>query len=247
MAPPLTYFFGNTSPSHNPKLYSMQVNLLASIVHERCKANPTVAASGLIINTCGWVEGMGYSLLLGAIEVFCPTVILVISHERLFSDLTVHFKDNSNISVVKTPKSGGVVVRDQQKRQKARLDKIKEYFYGPKGDLSPHSTLVPFHAVRIFKVGVGVQAPSSALPIGAESTVNPLEVREVSPSLDLRHSVLGVSHALDESSLLESNLQGFVYISDVNFERQTLTTLAPCPGHLPGKFLLLGNLKYMES
>lgn len=48
-----------------------------------------------------------------------------------------------------------VVVRDQQRRQKSRVARIQEYFYGPRGDLSPHSTVISFRSVRIFKVGVG--------------------------------------------------------------------------------------------
>lgn len=106
----------------------------------------------------------------------------------------------------------------------------------------------------------GRQAPSSALPIGAQSTIDPLEPREISPSLELRHSVLGVSHALDVSDgLLKTNLQGFIYMyvdhcflrscysSEVDLEKQLFTALTPCPGRLPGKFLLLGNIKYMET
>jgi polyribonucleotide 5'-hydroxyl-kinase len=118
-----------------------------------------------------------------------------------------------------------VVVREQQKRERYRMARTHEYFYGPKGDLSPHSTSVSFRSVRIFKVGVGTeflsfstdcsgrQAPSSALPIGAQSTIDPLEPREVAPSLELRHSVLGVAHVTDVGDgLLKANLQGFIYM-----------------------------------
>jgi polyribonucleotide 5'-hydroxyl-kinase len=54
------------------------------------------------------VEGTGYQLLLEAINAFNPHLILVIAHERLFSDLTMALKGREDITLVKTPKSGGV-------------------------------------------------------------------------------------------------------------------------------------------
>ena len=71
--------------------------------------------------------------------------------------------------MVKLPKSGGVVTRSPAFRKTARIDRVREYFYGPKGDLSPHLLELNFEDVRIFKVGGGPRAPRSALPIGAVS------------------------------------------------------------------------------
>lgn len=70
------------------------------------------------------------------------------------------------MEVVKLPKSGGVVTRSPAFRKAARIDRVREYFYGPKGDLSPHLLELRFEDVNIFKVGGGPRAPQSALPIG---------------------------------------------------------------------------------
>ena len=62
---------------------------------------------------------------------------------------------------------------------------------------------------------------------------------------ELLHAVLGVSHAQAPDQLLSVNLAGFLYVSDVDPVRQTVTYLAPCLGPVPGKYLLLGSLKVM--
>ena len=44
---------------------------------------------------------------------------------------------------------------------------MREYFYGPRGDLSPHSQTVRWDELALYAVGGGPRAPTSALPIGA--------------------------------------------------------------------------------
>ena len=48
-----------------------------------------------------------------------------------------------------------VVVREPMYRRKARTRRIKSYFYGDMGDLCPHSTVVNFSDITIYKVGSG--------------------------------------------------------------------------------------------
>ena len=63
-----------------------------------------------MINTCGWVDGLGYQLLLYSIQTFQADVIFVLDNERLYNDLLRELKDRPQISVVKLPKSGGVLI-----------------------------------------------------------------------------------------------------------------------------------------
>ena len=49
-------------------------------------------AAGLIINTMGFIEGLGYELLLHAITAFRADVVLVLWQERLYNQLRTHFK-----------------------------------------------------------------------------------------------------------------------------------------------------------
>ena len=55
----------------------------------------------------------------------------------------------------------------------ARAPQVREYFYGPRGDLSPHSQTVRWDELKLYAVGGGPRAPSSALPIGTRPACLP--------------------------------------------------------------------------
>lgn len=46
-----------------------------------------VRADGMVINTMGWVEGLGYELLLHSIKALKADVVLVVGQDRLHSQL----------------------------------------------------------------------------------------------------------------------------------------------------------------
>jgi len=243
---PVVYFYGHTSLDANTHLYRLQMGYLASAIDMRHSVNADARASGVVINTCGWVDGLGYQILLDAIKIMKANYIAVIDHERLYNDLVQEYSSNTNLKILKLTKSGGVVTRDQQFRRKSRMNRMREYFYGILGDLCPHSSVLDFKNVVIYRIGGGPAAPSSALPIGAEPTVNPVQLYEIVPTSDLNHSVLAVSLGVSEDTVLQSNVAGFVYVTEVNFEKKKITVLAPCPGALPSKYLICGSLKWLE-
>lgn len=117
------------------------------------------------------------------------------------------------------------------------MNKIREYFYGtPKCELAPYSNLVAFEDVSIYRVGEGTMllctlfrdslsdltivfcvdtiAPSSALPIGMTRKVSETQLVKVEAGDILLHSILAVSNAEneDETTLVESNIAGFIYV-----------------------------------
>lgn len=63
-------------------------------------------ASGVIINTCGWVRGSGYKQILHVAQSFEVDVILVLDQERLYNELQRDLP--SFVKVVFLPKSRGV-------------------------------------------------------------------------------------------------------------------------------------------
>lgn len=65
---PLVFFFGGSTPKQNPSLYKFQVERLAALLDRRANRHPAVAASGMFVNTMGWVEGLGYELILHSIQ-----------------------------------------------------------------------------------------------------------------------------------------------------------------------------------
>lgn len=185
------------------------------------------------MNTCGWIDGAGFEIIIHAIAAFDADMVLVIDNDRLYADLQVSLRNRTNTTVIKLTKSGGVVARSRVHRRNARAAKIKEYFYGPtngesqKGDqsnllnliafvvsleLSPHSMTIDLKDIVILKVGGDGPVPSSALPIGATSSVDELSLVPVTISLEINHSILGVSHAQTQDQILESNVAGFLYV-----------------------------------
>lgn len=122
---PLVYHMGHKTPQNNIALYSLLISQLANTVKERLEVNKksiypnlifyliirhffTARASGVIINTCGWVKGPGYQQILNAAKHFEVDVILVLDQERLYNELV---RDMPNfVKVVFLQKSGGVCI-----------------------------------------------------------------------------------------------------------------------------------------
>ena len=64
---------------------------------------------GIIVNTCGWIDGPGYDVILHCIQTLSIDVVLVMSHDRLYSSLLSSVAEG--VTVVKLAHSGGVVQR----------------------------------------------------------------------------------------------------------------------------------------
>ena len=52
------------------------------------QANADVRAAGMVVNTMGWVDGLGYELLLHSIAALRADVVLVVGQDRLYSQLS---------------------------------------------------------------------------------------------------------------------------------------------------------------
>lgn len=89
---PLVYYLGHLTPSDNPSLYRFLVERLAHVLDLRCEKDSSVNAAGLIINSMGWVEDLGYDLLLHSIKTIKADIVLVVGHERLYNQLGTELK-----------------------------------------------------------------------------------------------------------------------------------------------------------
>ncbi|EFX62356.1 hypothetical protein DAPPUDRAFT_120305 [Daphnia pulex] len=107
---PLIYHYGYKEPGSNVMLYNLLVTKLAQTVAERMEANRQSrrenAVSGVIINTCGWVKGQGYQMLIHAAKAFEVDLIIVLDQERRYNELVRDLPET--VKVVFQPKSGGV-------------------------------------------------------------------------------------------------------------------------------------------
>ncbi|KAK8930684.1 hypothetical protein KSP39_PZI016240 [Platanthera zijinensis] len=244
---PVVYFYGHTSASANAELYKVLMKELAQTLERRFSCFSEYEAAGMVINTMGWVDGLGYELLLQAINLFNANVVLVLGQEKLFSMLRDVLKSKPHIDIVKLHKSGGVVHRDQNVHQNCRSYRIREYYHGIKNNLSPYSFSMNFGEINVYRIGDGPQAPPSALPIGAEPASDPTRVVVVNIMPDLIHAILAISFAKEPDQIMSSNIAGFLFVSEIDFDSKRITFLSPCPGELPSKLLISGSLKWSEN
>lgn len=192
---------------------------LAGAVKERMSMDPITYNSGLYLDTPSSFavpvrvgNEMKYPFIEMCVDHFNVNVIIVIGHEKLNVEMQRLFTNQSRrITVVKVPKSGGVVDLDYSYRSRILSYQIRSYFYGPSlhipewvdqnsigGEasmdlnLSPYSTTMKFGDLRIVRIGAESMAPSSALPIGASRVITELQPVEVDPANGLLNMVLGL-------------------------------------------------------
>lgn len=207
---PLVFHFGHKKPSANIALYNLLVSRLAEVCSDRLQANKKARVSGVVINTCGWVQDDGYKLLTHAAQAFEVDAILVLDNERLYNELVRDMPDF--VKVVFLPKSGGVVERNRAQRIESRDQGVREYFYGSRTPLYPHSFDVKWGEARIYKIGAP-SLPASCMPLGMKSEDNLTKLVLVSPGTSLLHRLLSVSFAdSPEDDVVQTNVAGFVCV-----------------------------------
>lgn len=243
----VSLMLGHTSPRHNPfvseKVFEGMGSVLDGVL-SLPRMNPYV---GCLVDTSGDIDGKhGSESVIQVVKAMKADVVFVLGAERLYATIQSSFEKGTTETVL-LPKSGGVVSRDDASRMASRSAQIKRYFYGIDSQLSPFSTAIEFGDAVILKVGgMAPVVPDSVLPIGAESTLDPLKPVVMTSLGDVLHKILGVSQAETEDQVLTSAVHGFVHVVKVDTERNTMTVLAPSPGKIPGKFLLAGDTKWIE-
>ncbi|KAG2250369.1 hypothetical protein Bca52824_080505 [Brassica carinata] len=229
---PLVYYYGHTKPGTNVELYKATVMELGRVLERQFLGNHESR------------------VLLHAIETFNASIVLVLGQEKLYSKLKHVLSSKSNVDVVKLHKSGGVVAKNSEFRKTARSCRIQEYFDTTHSiylELSPYANTSSFSDVKVFRIGGRPQAPRSALPMGSDPVSDPLKVTHVNiDDRDVLHSVLAVSYAQEPDRIVSSNVSGFVYVTEVDVQRKTITYLAPSQGTLPSKFLVARSLSWKK-
>jgi polyribonucleotide 5'-hydroxyl-kinase len=268
VSPPLVLWYGSTSLDHTD-LYKAQVSALATKIDARLKNDINTRASGLVVNTNGWIEEEGYQLVLHTIEVMRINVILVMGHDRLYSMLQSHIqkKTTGSIKVIKLPRSGGVVSRDATFRRHSRSLSMKRYFHGdmilsapssagshPVPQLTPFLAHVSFADVTVYRLS-SVALSASMLPLAATQATDSVEVTVVPSSSWNEHAVWAVCHPIAvqayatsqrAKALYETGVAGFVTVDRIVQESEQLHLLCPCAGILPSYVFIVGDITWME-
>lgn len=246
----LAGWLGHTTAAERPAHFRRLTRTLAQSVQSKLKEDAKTHDGGCIINTAGFVDGVGYEFLLQQISDFKADILIVIGDDRLHSQLRNYAaaQPAPQPSVIKLSKSGGVITRSAECRKAEQDGRLREYFYGVNSELFPHRTVVAWDAIQVFCIDVPPQPPMSALPIGMKLPQDQLAAQRLTPAQfpSLVHSILGLVYSETDScdDLLNACAAGFVFVDSVDVEHQTMTLLAPSLGELPSNRYLLGSIKW---
>jgi polyribonucleotide 5'-hydroxyl-kinase len=259
----ITLFYGSTVFADNPKVYGRLCERMGEIVGKRAEKSSViyVIAPNEVSNESTATNQSTQNLLTSLQKNFEIDHVLVIGNERLHVTVNKNFAtQGEEVKVLKVPRAGGVVSKDLAFRRGSQAKSFKSYFYGPRNEFHPFSLTISMSNLTIYRVADATAlAPSSALPLGAtrkidSSKLTKVTVNDLVPS-QLLYSILavvriptGMSNDSDEfEGALDSPVAEFLHVLEVDEGRQSLTVLAPCPGSLPSKFVLLSSLKWIEK
>lgn len=264
-ASPLALWHGSAS-SLTPELWKVQVKALAAKINQRLQGDALERASGLLVNTSGTMQGDAIDLLIYAIQTLSISVVLVMGHDRLYSMLKSKLGKDT-MTIIKLPRSGGVVTRESSFLRNSRLRSIKRYFYGglveaPNTtkrvpELTPFLIQLPTDQITIYKF-TSISLSASLLPVAAAQMTEAVQLEEVTmqdgdAASSLQHHLLAVCHpravlAYQQSGqardLYLMSVAGFVSVERVVDDKIHL--LSPCAGSLPSSVLLMGDVTWME-
>jgi len=245
--------FGSVSPSSNLLLYDSLVKELALAVKKKTKGKAQFNASGVILNTCGWIKGDGYASIVNAAEAFEPDVIIVLDHERLYNQLVQDLP--SFLKILHLPKSGGVEARSKEARSAARQAAIHRNFYGTKAcTYFPHSFEIsydkPNEEQELLLARIGVeQLPDSCLPIGMKVEDHRMTVVPVPISAEITSHLLALMppDATVDQSLLKKPCLGYIAVTNVDTVKKIITLLSPQPYPLPSRVALVTDVMFVDD
>lgn len=265
---PLVKSFGFFLVAENPDLYKFQTEKLSLAVLSRLREDEECRYGGIIVDTPKSLT-KDMELLDTLVSDFEINVIVVLDNERLTVDLKRKFKHKAALTIVKVPKSGGILDPDSDGRAK-RLQQqqmVREYFNGTfKFALSPFKTEIVINDYVFYKVLEKVEEFSQFLPsmdsfAGDEDTSeNAQEAKgnedkyyslvELPKEADLENCVVAVTHLpLAGSTLKElskASVLGYIHVSKVDEDKGRAKVLFPFPGNLPKNALIITKLSYTE-
>ncbi|CAB3403119.1 unnamed protein product [Caenorhabditis bovis] len=242
---PLVYNFGHLAPNANLSLYETLVKEMATAINNQIDENDEARIGGIIINSCGWVNNEGYQCLITAASAFEVDVVVVLDHERLYSDLSKDLPEF--VKLLHQPKSGGVEPRSKEVRAKSRAAAIHRYFYGTRScNLYPFTFEVSFDDVKLCKIGAE-KLPDSCLPFGMEIENHETQVVELEPSAEINHHLFSISPCTNiGNEVITTASMGFVLVNGVDVEKRTLSVLCP-QNSLPSKVLVYMEVTHVDD
>ncbi|KAF7363717.1 mRNA cleavage and polyadenylation factor CLP1 [Mycena sanguinolenta] len=263
---PLAYWYGHTEAKRNPLLVERVIRNIGENINDKYQVDLEGRTAGLIVDTpSSFASGSGSSderqrLIKACVDAFKINVILVVGHEKLNVEMQRTFA--KQLTVVKIPKSGGVVELDHLYRERVHKYQLHTYFYGQIIPPTLRHLLRPArrrNSLRPRPVPVLHQtmAPSSALPIGAARAVSETQAVAIDPAMPgsgLLNAVLAVlappvntdeSERYDEE-ILDLPISGFIVITNLDIPHRKMTVLTPNQGSVVGRTAVIGSFEWSE-
>lgn len=219
-AVPLTFFFGDktVTPATQERYLDMcsDVKRCLDLVGEQ---HTEFATGGTIINTMGWIEGLGLQLVTQLVDVMRVTDVVVTgSNPELAAKLRqVTQLSARRVALHEYPANTNIFARKSAVRSAARSARIHRYFCG--------TEQWPLSPVRLVVQVADVQL------------VDAVSCKPVQPSDIAPLTLCAVSHAASADASAKANVAGFVVVLDV--APTCIVVLAPAPGPLPSNVLLV--------
>jgi polyribonucleotide 5'-hydroxyl-kinase len=276
---PLVYYHGLPDAADNEGAnYKALVSRLALAVTGRLQDDSEAREAGVIIDTPGSIASgkggaTGYDLISHIVSEFAVSNIAVLGSERLYSDMAKRFDGKpvsssllgENVAVIKLPKSGGCVDRDEAFMKSVRAAQVKAYFFGTPDlsngvALSPRQQQVEWRQLSMWRLkggkneggwtgltflpgGIEEDEDDAGRPLGAAGGRKFLE-RMSQPVAAMRSCVLAVvnadAEAMEEHEIRDSSVMGFLYVVDVDEARGRINLLAPVAGRIPNRAIIWG-------
>ncbi|PVG01138.1 hypothetical protein CPB86DRAFT_773489 [Serendipita vermifera] len=222
-----------------------------------------------------------YTLVKTTVHAFRVNMIVVIGNEKLTVEMQKLFAEGSythhKVTVLKIPRSAGVADLDMAYRDRIQAYQLKNYFYGaplqlpkeleslPPGSLklggeasmelslAPHSTVIAFDDIHIYRIGQESFAPSSALPIGASRILGEMKPTKIDPSQPgsrIVNSILAVTTLTEvpqlEEDIVDADIMGFIVITAMDMDNKKMTILAPVASSLTGRIAITGSFQWQD-
>ncbi|KAL9081961.1 MAG: hypothetical protein Q9159_006858 [Coniocarpon cinnabarinum] len=248
---PVVYQYGYARVEENPEVFRSVVGRMAVAVTSRFEEDEGVKGSGIMIDMAGSVAGSGskgMDVVDLVVSEFSINIILTLGSERLHSDLSRRYANNTTsspdsdeaIHVVKVPTSGGAVPRTSN-----LTPQLKSYFFGtPSNPLSPYTqhieTSGPACPLTVWKLP-SEQSTSSDTPFSNQTNSAQLSRTELTP--DMSQRFLCLKHCPRESGpdvVRDASVMGFLYVLDVDVDRSRARILSPVGGRVPSCVAVMG-------
>lgn len=251
---PLYYYYGLNNIHKNPKYFQQNVEELGAGIKRRIAQDKRVRISGMVVDApSALTDGSdAFESCAKVVADLGITAIAVVGHERLYSELSRKF---ANVTVVRLPKSGGVVDNDDVWHRQAQRMAIQQYFYGvPRQPLSPYTVTARFNNLTVWRVleQGGLSGNSDYLPGGGdddEASSSQEMLTQVEPSAILQNCVLAVVNASQsdpQEVVCKAEVLGYVHIAEADETRRQAKVLLPVPGGLPARPLIMADWQYHE-